>query len=442
MTLLLLLACTPDPTPTPAAEATLTVGAIPMVPTLTWSAPDGATVRVDGPESFTTPPGDPAAGLPIFGLAPATDHTLTPIDADGTELQPVAFRTPDLPDGLSRITVDLTDPDASTLGDGLVALSVAAQFGSHLALVDTEGVVRWWFAADDGMTVASPQVTLDGEGLWLAQHEAEREVDLGVATRVSWDGRDRRDVRTPRAHHKLLELPDGRLAYLSHTTEDVVAEGSTRTVLTDRIEVVEPETGDEPEVLFDFLDTTDPWSPCFHADRPTNKWDYTNVYEWTHSNSLIHVPEDGAFYLMSWHLDALLAIDDTTGEVRWQLGGRDATRAFADPADAFDHAHTTWVDADQAWVFDNRVHARTTSRLIHYDLSSDPVTVQQVILEPDGRNVGFLGDVRPAPEGHVLGAWTVPGDVTEHTPDGREVWRVKLGPGSVLGRIRYIERPW
>ena len=97
---------------------------------------------------------------------------------------------------------------------------------------------------------------------------------------------------------------------------------------------------------------------------------------------------------------------------------------------------------DEAWVFDNRVHAGATSRLVHYDLSTEPVSVQQVIVESEGRNVGFLGDVQPAPDRHVLGAWTIPGDVVEYDPDGRELWRLQLGPGSVLGRIRYVERPW
>lgn len=448
MTLLFLLACTPDDLPPTPPEVSLTVGDVPMVPTLTWSGSDGATIRVDGSD---TAPGDPSAGIPVFGLTPATDYDLIPVDADGTELPPVAFRTPDLPDGLSRTSVESNG--TSTLGDGLVAVAVAAEFGSHLALVDADGIYRWWFTTAEDMTVASPAVTLDGTGIWFAQHDRERIADRGIATRLSWDGRDRLDVRTPRAHHKLVELPDGRIAYLAHTTRAFDVDGVPRTILTDRIERVDPalvvdddpyETGEvEPEVVFDFFDTTAPWSPCPHADRAIDKWDYTDVYEWTHSNSLVHDADEGLFYLMSWHLDALLAIDDGSGEVVWQLGGRDATRAFAEPARGpFDHAHTSWVDADQAWVFDNRVHWGGASRLVHYDLSEEPVTIVQTIFAPDYRHVGFLGDVQPAPEGHVLGGWTVPGDVAEYDADGNEVWRVLLGPGTVLGRMRYVERPW
>jgi hypothetical protein len=42
----------------------------------------------------------------------------------------------------------------------------------------------------------------------------------------------------------------------------------------------------------------------------------------------------------------------------------------------------------------------------------------------------------------VLGAWTLPGDVVEYDDEGRELWRVTVGPGTVLGRIRYVEPPW
>ena len=438
--LFFLLACTPTATP----EVTLTVGEVPMVPTLTWDGSSGR-VHVEGPGvSFDTSAGVPADGIPVFSLAPATDYLLTAIAGDGRALDTVDFRTPELPDALSRTTVAFSDAEASTLGDGLVAMAVAAEHGSTVALVDATGTYRWWFAAEAGMTVAAPRPTLDRDGLWFAQHDAAREVDRGVATRLSWDGRERLDVRTPRGHHMIAELPDGRVATLTHSTLDVAVDDEVRTILSDRIEVVDPygEDDAEPEVVFDFFDTTEPWVPCGHADHRIDKWDYHGVYEWTHSNSLIHDPDEGRFYLMSWHLDALLAIDDTSGEVVWQLGGRDATRPFADPVDGpFDHGHTSWVDAEQAWVFDNRVHSGSTSRLVRYDLSADPVAITDVIFEAEGRNVGFLGDVQPAPDGHLLGAFTIPGDVVEYDASGRELWRVKLGPGSVLGRVRYVELP-
>ncbi len=443
MILLFALACTePDPAGVRPETPSLTVGEVPMVPTLTWSAPSGH-VHVDGPDtSFDTPTGTPSDGVPVFFLAPSTDYTLTAI-ADGTELEPIPFRTPDLPDALSRTTVEITDAASSTLGDGLVAMAVAAEFGSYLALVDASGTYRWWFSAAEDLTVAAPRATLAGDGLWFAQHDSEREVDRGIATRLSWDGRQRLDVRTPRGHHMIAELPDGRLAYLAHATLDVEEGGAVRTILSDRIEILDLAAPDaEPEVRFDFFDTTDPWVPCSHADRKIDKWDYLGVYEWTHSNSLVHDADEGLFYLMSWHLDALLAIDDRSGEVVWQLGGRDGTRPFADPVDGpFDHGHTSWVEADQAWVFDNRVHAGTTSRLVRYDLGADPVVATDVIFEAGDRNVGFLGDVQPAPDGHVLGGFTIPGDVVEYDATGRELWRVKLGPGSVLGRMRYVELP-
>jgi hypothetical protein len=317
-------------------------------------------------------------------------------------------------------------------------MALAAEFTSFVAVANADGDWVWWTQSEPELTVAAPRVTLDGTGILFAQHERTRAEDLGIATRLSWDGRERTDVRTVGAHHMVAELPNGDLAYLSHRSEMAVENGEDREILSDVIDVTD---GTTTETRFSFFDLTEPWVPCAHAAVPRDKYGFQGVYEWTHSNSLIHDADEGLFYLMSWHLDALLAIDALTGELRWQLGGRDATRSFADPADAFAHAHTTWVDHDVAWVFDNQVHAGTTSRLMRYDLSQDPVVATERILEAKGRNVGFLGDVQAAPDGHVLGAWTVPGDVTEHDETGRELWRVSVGPGTVLGRIRYVDLP-
>ena len=140
-------------------------------------------------------------------------------------------------------------------------------------------------------------------------------------------------------------------------------------------------------------------------------------------------------------MDALLAVDAASGERVWQVGGRDATRPFAGPYDAFDHAHTSYVDSDTLWVFDNRVIEGGTSRLVRYDLTEDPVRAVWSVPEATGRNIGFLGDFRPGPQGRSFGAWTVPGDVTEHDAQGIEVWRAKLGRGPVLGRIGVVELP-
>ena len=412
--------------------------ATPMVPVLTWDAEAGAVsvVDLDDGRSWVTDQGKPSDGVAVFGLKAGHRYELAP---DGAPKHSVDFEAPDVPASLSYASAAEVVPGGSALGDGGVMMSIAAEFDAFVAVMDRDGDWTWWTEADAGLTAASARVTLDGAGVLFAQHERERVEDLSIATRLSWDGRERVDVRTPTGHHMAAELPDGSLAFLGHRVESHALDGDEYDVLSDTIVVVDGDGRDQ--VLFDFFATGAPYVPCTHGVAATDKFGWTDVREWTHSNSLIHDADTGRFYLMARHLDALLAIDEASGEVAWQLGGRDATRAFAEAGQAFDHGHTSWVNDTDAWIFDNRVHAELPSRLVHYDLSTDPVEVLWTFEETEGRNITFLGDVQPAPDGHVLGAWTVPGDVTEHDESGREVWRARLGPGAVLGRIRYVELP-
>lgn len=399
---------------------------VPMVPVVRSASAHGVLV-VEGPEGRVTVEGDLAAGVPVVGLWPDTAYTFR---VDGAE---TTWRTPSPPTSLAQVEVS---GSGSAMGpDDGVLMAIATQASSYVAVLDAAGRWRWWFEADAGLTVASPRPTLDGAALLFAQHERERAQDLSVATTVRWDGTLRHDVRTETGHHMVAERPDGRLAWLGHTVERRTLDGLEADVLSDTVRT------DDGEVVFDFLAAGDPYVPCEHATQAVDKFAWHDVYEWTHSNSLVHDPDEGLYYVLARHLDALLAIDASTGAVRWQLGGRDATRAFADPAMAFDHGHTSWVTADEAWIFDNGVHSDRPSRLVHYDLTTEPVQALAAIEESEGRTVEFLGDVRPGPGDHVFGAWTVPGDVTEHDADGRVVWRAALGRGPVLGRIRYVGLP-
>jgi len=429
------LACAGVAEVEPAGDVDVVVtvsDATPTVPVLTWEAATGSVTVVPEAGASWQVDGVPADGIAVLGLAAGQRYELQP---DGGAPEP--FDVPPPPPELAAATAAEVVAGESRLGTGGVMMAIATEFDAFVAVMNAEGDWVWWTHADPGLTAASPRMSRDGQAVWFAQHERDRVDDLSIATRLSLDGRQRTDRRTPTGHHMVAELPDGSLAFLGHTVEAHDLDGQLFDVLSDTVVTVD--AAGATDVVFDFFDTGPPYVPCSHGAASIDKFAWTDVREWTHSNSLVHDPDEGLFYVMARHLDALLAVDEASGEVVWQLGGRDATRTFADPAQAFDHAHTSWVTATDAWVFDNRVHAETPSRLVHYDLSTDPVEVVWSVEESEGRNIGFLGDVQPAPEGHVLGAWTVPGDVTEHDATGREVWRARLGPGAVLGRIRYVD---
>jgi hypothetical protein len=415
----------------------------PAVPVVTFDAGGrAAAVEVvrDGRVERVVPASirDGVATAAVVGLGAGEDHLLVPV-VDGARGEGTAHTAPLAPEVMAA-ALEASEPGAE-LGGSYVMAAVVDLGASGVGVWDGAGRLVWWVLVDEDWTAASPRPSRDGGGVVFAINDRLRDSSDQQLVYVAWDGSARTERATPLAHHMVAELDAGEVAWLAWATRDVVWEGGTASVLADEVRVGDGVGGGETVLSF-FDDRGPPFVPCSHGLLLDERLG-VEVYEWTHANSLVWVPERDQLIVGARLLDAALAIDRRTGEVAWQLGGVQATLALADPETASSHAHFSEAWDGGLLVYDNGSHREPrVSRIVEYAVDEDAGVAEAVWVHDDldGRFVAFLGDARRLPGGDVLIASGEAGTIDEVTRAGQRVWRMALPPGVVIGRIWPLAR--
>ena len=321
------------------------------------------------------------------------------------------------------------DPARSEVYEaGVLFSSTDAAAEVHDAtLLDGRGRVRWRRSvpgkvlrirrARDGKLL----VMLDGTGV----------------QRETLDGEVLDAVEAPDVHHDVLELDDGRWAWLEHDQRTTaLGNDPSAPVATDTVAVAEP--GGERARLFSFFDDypVDPWWVCKHVEKDMR---IQGHHQWTHSNSVVADPTDPERLLvLVRNFDAAVEVDATTGAFLGQLGGRDATLPLLDQT--LDHPHMSQItDEGHLLVFDNGLHTRRPSRVVELARTPDGLEEVWSFEHPEGESIGYLGDARRLPGGNTLIAWSSDARLTEVTPGGDIVWDLTLDDTKYVGRIELWE---
>ena len=469
---LLLLACargdgagdatgTPNPITGEALAVAATPGAVPNVLTVQWSAEDAEASWVeyglDGALDQRTPEVAGAApSVVVLGLKSTRSYQWRAVSrlSDGTTRVSAAatYEVPPPPPGLPPVAIEQVDPAQSVMAGRWLLTQFGGLDQSWAVILDEDGDYVWALAFPVGIQISHVAVAHDRQSLWIAQMDREQVQDLSRVYRYALDGTPLSDTRLPTQHHVVIEQTSGSLAFLAHTTRDVVQpSGETWPVLTDEIRTIgEGSDGSDYDARFHYLDDWMPFSvPCPHVAE-TESWLGTDGWhEWTHSNSLIESPDESALYVAPRLHDALLQLDAETFAVRWQLGGVDSDFTVApdpsidDPVHLWSHGHLNDAWEGGMLMFDNAIHATTHgSRAQEWAIDDAQRTAELVwtYADPDGAKVPLLGDVRRAPDGHRLVTWTTFGAMTEHIPGvDAPVWRLDLPVGTVIGRPTLLD---
>jgi hypothetical protein len=352
----------------------------------------------------------------------------------------VEFESPDLPDNFPKQAVFISKPGAE-MASLRVGVNIRKDGGTFAAVIDGAGRVLWWREAKDGYKPLRVRPTRDGTGIFYATEIVGTGLDDAYITR--FDLRDQSEIRTRalQHHHDFVELPDGRLAWLSFAYQDgLLPLYGVVPMASDAIRVAEvgADAGDE-EILFSLFDDSGrtPWLTCSHMFPDhfvEDRW------EWSHSNSLDWDDEAQAFRMLIRYWDAVAQVG-LDGDLDWIAGGE---QSDFEAYDWFDHAHGSELSGEQMWVFNNRNHgdAPRTSELMQVGIYPDDGTTEvlQTIPDPLERYTSYLGDVIVLPGGNLLVAWSPKGHLTELTPDGEVVW--ELYSEGLLGRISLMpDRP-
>jgi len=323
------------------------------------------------------------------------------------------------------------DPARSEVyGAGLLFASTNAVADWHGAMViDGEGRQRW---VRDNPPEEVLRVRRAGDDSLLVMLDSSADAD-GRVQRESLDGEVSDVIIAPEVHHDVLELPDGRWAWLEHVSGDAPLQGDPAApISTDVVMVAEP--GGEPEPLFSLFDDypVEPWWVCSHMELGIR---VRGHHQWTHSNSLALDPtRRDELLILARNLDAVLAVDWRTGTFLEQLGGRDSDAEVLDGA-ALGHPHMSQVTDDgHLLVFDNGLHAEGPSRVVELARGPEGLEVVWSVDHPDGGSVGYLGDARRLPGGNTLVVWSADARLTEVTPSGAIVWDLVLDDTKHIGR--------
>lgn len=195
--------------------------------------------------------------------------------------------------------------------------------------VDLDGNVIWSYDVGEPQNIVFPVkllpngnmlVNIVGTGIPGSIY-AVREIDLAGNTvrELTFDDLNQRlaqagfGLKIGQVHHDVFPLPNGHTILLAARTQDFV----NLPGYPGQITVV----GD---VLIDVDQNFNPvwvWDGFAHMDILRHPW---GLPDWTHSNAIVYLPDDGNLLLSMRHQNWILKIDyadgQGTGDVLWRLG--------------------------------------------------------------------------------------------------------------------------
>ncbi len=438
----------PTPAPSPSPSPTLALEAVllpenpdaPLVRELEVTTHLEAAARVtwsDG-ERVRTAESPPSTRhhLLLVRNRPDREITVTVELLRGQEAvsEELSFTTPPLPEPFPDIDVLAAVPERLSPGDTLLGLSTP---GTHYAVVvDAGGEVVWWLRTP----LRFYELQVGADGLLLGTHEGLEGIE-----ELDWTGRVHRawrpaahavppqiPVEVDNFHHDVQRLEDGRLVAMTYDVVvrptypvsyyDPTVVDTDVPVREDRVVVLDPADGAITESY--------PLGPLLPPDRLGygSLVLYGGERDWSHANGVEPFGPTGALLVSLRNQDALLAIDRTTGELRWVLGNPanwppewEAKRLqpVGAPFDWPYHQHAPEWSGDRVMVFDNGNERASPwtgeprlsedeawSRVVEYRIDEAARTVEQAwAFEVPGSRLFsvFLGDADHLPNGDVLG---------------------------------------
>lgn len=437
--------------------------------TFSWSADSAGTGTVefgidgalDQSRASTESSAEHAITVPLMvsgetyswrGVVEADGETIT-CDTQEVKLDPQ-------PQGILGFNLNISDESKSAVANGYILFTTLQADASFVGMIN--GNAEYVFFQNPSLedpiySSVRAMPGLDGKSIVWNVYDRDRLVDVGGLRRVDILGGAITSTRTLNAHHDFAEVSDGEFGWLAYDfREDVVVEGQAPGVAaiactgpddscplaSDMIfEVSEGSTAEEggTEVmnLLDGMGYPPFWlgehSEDFNGFIP----DYFN---WSHANSLIYEESEDAYYMMSRHLDAIFKIERSTGQVVWQLGGRESD--FTATGEMFDHGHYSHHWPGGFLVFDNGDHKDPqVSRVAEFAYDEQDMTVELVweMEEPSGSFIEILGDARRLSNGNTLIDWSSKGRLQEVTPDKEVVWEAEATIGGLISRVVFIE---
>ena len=332
---------------------------VPLAAVVRFEADEPVTTRIDvsdGVNAWTLDYGDshdPSRGLGVFGMRPDRDHqilvTISNDAGEETSAEPLAFRTPPLPEvGVEFPPVETTvsrpermepgvtlfNPRRRRVGAGQEIVNFNAGFGM-LMVLDQAGEVTWYYRVDS--RISDFEKVANGNLIFVTADFRMIEIDWLGNTVNQWYAANRPEgpaagipVDTQTFHHEIDELPNGNIIVLSsewkevdnyYTDEyDENAPRQRQKVMGDVIVEFERDTG---EVVWEWraFDHMDPFRIGYETF--SNYWirrGFPDTLDWSHANNLLYDESDDSIIINFRYQAAAMKIDRASREIRWIFG--------------------------------------------------------------------------------------------------------------------------
>lgn len=312
-----------------------------------------------------------------------------------------------------------------------------------LVTLDQDNQVVWYYQVPSSFPIPPPEGAAypiirisNGNLMYIAAYYGLEEITV--------DGQIVRRFRSERpaaarAHHDVVELPDGWFLYLGaedRKVDDTANGGPTDLLLRgDTLHLVDlstayllgPRYGAEEEVwnAFEGLDATD-------RVADWENWKIQGVQDWTHANSMVLGPS-GNIVISNRHADQIISLAPDFKTIQWKLGGSGSSFTFADPSDRFRGQHSVQqLPNGNLLMFDNGNYRAEGefSRALELELDFRTMTARKVWAyrhQPDILSDRISNVVRLENGNTLINfGWRVGPDepvvMVETRPDGTLVW--------------------
>jgi Arylsulfotransferase (ASST) len=356
--------------------------------------------------------------------------------------------------GTAPPPLTILTPDADNGNDNIFIAPSGGGYAEGPEIVTAAGKVVWFHALPTGDYAQDFRTqTYQGQPVltWF-----ENGGDGGPRGVI--DNDQYRQIATVRAGNGYV-MDDHEFQITPWNTALIVADGVTTANLTSVggpadqqvfVNVVQEIDIASGKVLFQ-------WNPAdyvpysdSHAPVPSSA---SQGWDWFHMNS-VHVDADGNLLVNSRHTWTVYKVNHSTGQVMWELGGRQSSFALrAASGQVLDSAGAIFAwqhDAEglgdgRYTVFDNESAGTPLlpySRAVTMDLNLQTrvATLVKSFNQPEGLSAYFLGNVQTLRNGDSFVSWGDQPYMAEFGPFGKLLFNAELPSGVFTYRAYLL--PW
>jgi hypothetical protein len=338
-------------------------------------------------------------------------------------------QTAPLPLDLPELT--LADLPGSSSG-GYTVTPIRGLGHSWVVILDSAGRYVWVYQAEEPIWGAA--LSLDRRAVLMNTWPGSADND-GEVFRVALDGTLDHTFAAPGIHTDFVELEDGTIATLGWVIREF--EDGQRRLLGDTI--VELSTDGEVRTVWDIFDHIEPdldqtypmgWLP----QDP-------ELEDWSHVNFISHDPDRDQYLVTVGYLDQVVAVDRTSGDVAWILGGAESTFEVTSEPPLMGTPHSVYRRGDELLLFNRCLYECPCSETLWIDLDIDAGTAAETwSYESEACLTAYiLGNAELLSDGSVMTVWSTAGQIDEVTASGELVWRVNADLGAGFGFARRVD---